>query len=159
MNTLEAWKALTEASKVYYVKLTGLIIATVVDNFFDLSSSESKDLYDYLVFAAELENGLHDNTGKIRGLFQFSEVAWRDVNMSDWSTNAIDPMLSTRAAALFYFKNKARHERSFASPYTKEVAYLYHNQGPSAAAKFLRSRELVYPGQSIAALQVFENIG
>lgn len=115
-------------------------------------------MLDYLQFAYSLEQGVGDDQGMIRGPFQFSPVAWKEAGEGEWQINATDLVWSTRAAIKFYYINRERHNKQFSSHYSKEIAYLYHNQGPSAAKHFLRTGELRFPEQSNAALKVFASI-
>lgn len=122
-------------------------------------SDFTEDDLSYLMFVYDLERGMHDNEGSIIGPYQFSKIAWSEAGEGDWATNALDPVMSAKAALKFRDINYERFKRLFPGrPYTKAIAYLYHNQGPSAAASFLSTGVLKFPKQSKAALQVFDRI-
>lgn len=162
MSILETWRALRD-SVVSHLdsSILEVIFAIAVENFEDydvLDPVPPKQLLSYLRMAAKLENGLLDNSGPIIGLFQFSEIAWLEAGSGDWKQNAFDPAKSTRAALRFFHLNRERYRRQFSGVFTNEIAYLYHNQGPSAARHFLMTGELRFPMQSLAALEVFNTL-
>jgi hypothetical protein len=96
---------------------------------------------------------LIDNLGKHRGLGQFDEPTWKSVTKLPWS-KVSDPASGVNALAQLYNMNRKNFNMQFKSDnYTLETAYLYHNQGASSAAKFLKSGSLVHPAQSAEALE------
>lgn len=118
------------------------------------------ELYEYLVFCYNLEQGLGDHEGAIRGPFQFSKIAWRDVGRDNWEEDSTDLTLSTRAALDYLLLNYSRYVAAGFDPakFSKEIGYLYHNQGPGAAKRFLSTGQLSFPKQSVAALKAFDSI-
>lgn len=131
----------------------------IVESLESQSGGFSADDLRYLTFVYDLERGMHDTEGSIIGPYQFSKIAWSEAGEGDWATNALDPVKSAEAALKFRDINYVRFKRLFPDrEYTMAIAYLYHNQGPSAAASFLSTGELKFPKQSNAALQVFDQI-
>lgn len=99
---------------------------------------------------------LVDNLGKHRGLGQFDRATWKSVTRQPWSKVA-DPASGVDALAKLYNLNRKSFEVQFQSDnYTLETAYLYHNQGASSAARFLKSGSLVYPEQSPDAVETMQ---
>lgn len=98
--------------------------------------------------------------GKFKGLGQFDRTTWESVSSANFE-EAISPVTSLDAIARLYLANRIvfENQRIPGFEYTVDVAYLYHNQGASAAAEFLRGKEQVrYPLQSEGALAVFTRI-
>ena len=160
MNSpLKRWSLLRDAAMVHGANaIMGLINATAVDNY-SLELTGNTKIGDYLEMALGLEGGVGDNSGAIRGPYQFSRIAWKEVGEGDWETNAIDLMHSARACVRYYLLNERRFNRIYPGrEYTNAIAYLYHNQGPSGAAYYLENRELRFKGQSIAARALFKTI-
>lgn len=163
MNTLEQLanlkKAVAAEIDAYSLELIFKINASnaMAFNIYADDITE-EDLIDYLRMLVPLENGLYDDKGGIRGLFQFSKIAWQEAGTGDWETNSVDPVYSGRAALKYYFINRERYLRRFAGNYTKEIAYLYHNQGPTGAAQFINTGVLRFPNQSRAAIELFNSI-
>lgn len=112
--------------------------------------------FDYIMFTFYHENfpfgdGLRTEYDKdYRGLGQFGEIAWKDVGLSDWANGVKDPVLSAWAIGRYYMLNKARFEREFpGKEYTREIAYTYHNLGPTGASGNLNGKPPAYlKGQS-----------
>lgn len=96
--------------------------------------------------------------GKYSGIGQFDAKTWHAVSDYPYDSSvqtlpAIDAILS------LVNSNRRYHERKFPGiGYTKEIAYLYHNQGAPSAATFLSSGKLVHAGQSDDALRLFRDI-
>jgi hypothetical protein len=119
-----------------------------------------------------LENWTNDEqvgtslTGMFRGLGQFARSTWnsvrkevrhRDNTIPDWAVGVHDPLISLKMVAFLYASNKRVFNKHFPEGvYSDEIAYLYHQQGASAARKFLVSGNLVYPGQSKKSLAVLD---
>jgi len=112
----------------------------------------------YLKLAYSLEQGIGDITGGIVGPFQFSKIAWSEAGEGDWATEATSNRPSTRAAVKFYYLNRTRHENRSRTVFSNEIAYLYHNQGPTGAAYYLDNRIVKFGGQSLAANELFSTI-
>lgn len=163
MRPMQLWTLLQRTRRLYSETSLGAVFATVVDNFeidITITGVDPRTLVDYLHLTYDLEGGSDDFEGGIIGPFQFSEIAWRDVGMTDWRNGAVDLGLSARAAVKFYFINRARFLRQYPGrAFTNEIAYLYHNQGPSGALYYLRNRQLKFAGQSVAANALFKEIG
>lgn len=162
LSPMRLWEMVNSARRSYSTTTVGAVFATVVSNFeFDIfvQGVDPQQVEDYLHLTYHLEGGEGDDVGGIIGPFQFSEIAWRDVGFSNWRSEAMDLSISARAAVAFFLLNRTRHNRAFPDVfYSNEIAYLYHNQGPSAAGIFLRTGVLKYPGQSIAAKKLFSQI-
>lgn len=162
MSPMKLWELVHFSRKSYSATTIGAVFATVVSNFeLDIASSgiDPQQVEDYLHLSYHLEGGSNDSVGGIIGPFQFSEIAWTDVGLTNWRNDALDLTISTRAALLYFFLNRRRHLRKFPDIfYSNEIAYLYHNQGPSGAAFFLKNGRLKFPGQSIAAKKLFAQI-
>lgn len=95
--------------------------------------------------------------GPFRGIAQFNRATWESIrrlypslNLPEFEVGVTDELQSLLAAGALYHDNKRSFERTFGteSYFTDEIAYVYHQQGASAAAEFLRSGRLVYPNQS-----------
>lgn len=160
-TTLSQWSSMKAAvSNDRDLNAIEVVFALEAENFawYDLDYVDTAVLIDYLQFAYSFEQGIGDNEGGIRGPFQFGRLAWKEAGHGEWAINSIDLSYSTRAALRYYFLNKKRHARKFGTEFTKEIAYLYHNQGPSGAAHLLRTGELKFGGQSIAATKLFETL-
>lgn len=158
----ERWLALTHAASTHGLgRVLDVVRDIAIDNFgYELLSDDQ--IGDFLELALKLEGGRGDNTGEIRGLYQFSRLAWKEAGFGSWEENVMDPMHSTRAAIKYYLINKRRFERSFPRyAYTTAIAYLYHNQGPTGAKYYLANlpdHVLLYGGQSTAATALFKSI-
>lgn len=161
LSTLDKYNALMTASQgVVTREVKNLVFATVVDNFKEdpLFVTEGSD-QDYLDMLLKLENGAGDRVGPFRGPFQFGRSAWLEAGEGSWEQNSDDFMLASRAALRYYYLNKNRFQKVFpGATYTNEIAYLYHNQGPSGAKHFLLKGHLKWPLQSKAALRLFDTI-
>lgn len=126
------------------------------------SASESTGVPESYLY----ETFLHENVpanggvnvefqGTFRGLGQFNERTWRSVMTAPW-VQVSNHSLSALATARLYLDNKKSFLRRFKDGvFTDEIAYLYHNQGASAAAKFLETGKVKYPKQSGKALRTF----
>lgn len=134
------------------------------------ANSKNTQESEYLWFALNHENytsmrgsekTYHIEVGpkdgdSFRGLGQFGAPAWGDV-MSESYDLVGTPSLDVLATVRLYRRNKRIHVREFPNvPYTKEIAYLYHNQGPGGAIHYLESSSLMFPGQSDAAVVTFK---
>lgn len=134
-----------------------VVRALVADNFAHTLDTETS--LAWLEFLLELEGGIGDHEGAIRGPYQFGRSAWMEAGEGLWEVRSVDLMYSSRAAIRYYLMNKNRFEKLFPDrEYTFEIAYLYHNQGPSGAAYFLRNGKLRWPKQSRAAIKIFNSI-
>jgi len=115
----------------------------------------------YLVKTVYLENASTNGVitveyfGKYRGIGQFDKRTWESV--MDASYDTTDPEVGLIAVAKLYLANERSFRAKFGKArYTDGIAYLYHNQGASAAASFIRTGDLRYPKQSNKALEVFK---
>lgn len=141
-------------------KFRQLVNATVVGNYendpFAIDDAKARE---YLEFVAELEGGTGDVDGPYIGPFQFGKAAWSESSSAPYWPGALYYDVAARAALNYMYLNRNRFMRSFPNrEFTKEIGYLYHNQGPTGAAHFLRTGELKWPKQSRKALEVFSSI-
>lgn len=104
-------------------------------------------------------------TGYYRGLGQFSRRTWNDIrrefklehDLPSWELGTQDPVVSLLMAGYLYLSNAAVFGRQFPGQiFTDEIAYLYHQQGATAAKRFLLKGNLVYPNQSKKSLVVLD---
>lgn len=108
--------------------------------------------------------------GKFKGVAQFSETTW-DLGRRQFPEvgpyeNVRDVGISLLLAAWYATDHKAAYGRlkragGVSGNYSPEIAYLYHQQGSSAAETYLRTGKVVYPKQSsksIAVLHAARNI-
>lgn len=116
---------------------------------------------EYLRLMVYLENFIENhsqvrtsNTGSYRGIAQFGRVTWEDVRydhpaLPQWEIGVRDVNSSLTAALRLYRRNRRIFSRHFPGrEFSKEIAYLYHQQGPSGAKQYLMTGELMFPGQS-----------
>lgn len=109
-------------------------------------------------------------TGKFKGVAQFSEATWnlgrRQLPEVGSYENVRGVATSLLLAAWYATDHKAAYgrlksARVVSGNYSPEIAYLYHQQGSSAAEAYLRTGRVVYPKQSsksIAVLQAARDI-
>jgi hypothetical protein len=127
------------------------------------SRKEPRDVESFLHRVVELENHSLDDGYIIDmeppyvGLGQFDKATWRAVTDVPFSS-ASNMSQSLEALVSLYVENKRSFDLEFDGIFTEEIAYLYHNQGASASAEYLKTGQLRYPKQSDNALALFARI-
>lgn len=104
-----------------------------------------------------------EHAGTFRGVAQFNARTWEsvrtrypDARLPAFEIGSSDLNVSLTAAGLLWVENKKSFSRVFRNrEFFDEIGYLYHQQGSSAAAKFLKTGALVYPKQSATSVEEF----
>lgn len=142
--------------KVPWTKLKPLIESVsarynIPQEYFDKVLRIENRSVDELTLLVEYE-GTH------RGIGQFDKQTWSGAfrsagkDVPDYETGVIDDATSMEAIALLYLDNKRAYDAlaraiSTSTPFTLNVAYLYHNQGAP------RSKAILTAGRSIIGNQ------
>jgi hypothetical protein len=92
--------------------------------------------------------------GTFKGLGQFNSATWESVVPYPFA-DVVSHARSAEAVCRLYLANKATHASVFSSPFTDNIAYLYHNQGAGSARRYLDTGNLTFPKQSELALAIF----
>jgi hypothetical protein len=135
-----------------------------VDQWIKEAAGSLPGVADYLQLMVKHENRVSSKgvfveyEGPFKGIAQFNRRTWVSLGGPEWE-QVIDPVVSLKQAVKLYLSNKGVFSSHFGdAEYTKEIAYLYHNQGGSAASEYLRTGNLVYPKQSAKAVELFKEI-
>lgn len=135
--------------------MTDTLSPSLVASWLQVAAGESS----LVSFVLNLEKGHSDVIGKHRGPFQFDKVTWDALDTGSikysWSSNVNSRDISTLFFNRLISSNKGIHIAWSTAPFTNEIAYLYHNQGASAAREYLETGKLVFPKQSRDALNTF----
>lgn len=118
-------------------------------------------LREYLLLMATTENVVTsdgsfiiEHAGTFRGIAQFNKVTWEAVMpKGTFESLSANPVTSLVAAIKLWYANKKSFRAEFGSKsYSPSVGYLYHNQGASQAAKYLKSGRMTPVLQSQSAV-------
>lgn len=124
----------------------------------------------YLLLMLRLENKTNEAgvypeyEGTFQGVAQFNRATWNGLRtkyaafeLPPYTQGVTDTLASLRAAAILYKDNNYSFQRDFPNGalYSDGIAYLYHQQGASAAKRFLTSGRLMYPDQSAQSKALF----
>lgn len=151
------------AEKVLSYKEPQLLSSDSVSELISEVSSGNSEYEQYLELMVELENKITpqgvfvEYAGTFKGIAQFNRETWVSLGGPSFE-EVVDTKVSLQQALKLYLDNQSSFRTIFGPgpKYTKEIAYLYHNQGASSAARFLDVGVLTYPGQSNHALMVFD---
>lgn len=173
-QTAYAMSRLNEVSRTLvegFIKLAGIDMPTLV-SLSELRAlandvgRETKVEPGVLMFIVEHENAIVNGHIYVEvevpyvGIGQFDEPTWESVSTLDYSA-AKEIVPSMYAIANLYHANAKSYlvKRKKNVPFTKEIAYLYHNQGAGSAYKYLATGEIVHPKQSAKAIKTMKTAG
>jgi hypothetical protein len=148
MNTCDSFLLLKTLKKIAINATTAESTPSAV-SFLSLLIDMENTVYQGVVYVK--------SSASFKGIAQFNEKTWSALTSLPFSL-AEDPKTALRAAVKLYKANRSFHTNHSTLPFTDDIAYLYHNQGASSALDYLKHGRLVYPKQSVAAVDLFSNI-
>lgn len=128
-------------------------------------SKQTRVSQKYLLMVVKLENVIKngeveiDTTPPFIGLGQFDKPAWSESSSRPYK-EASNPIAALEAIAGYYLINRKRFNNDVpGGKYTDQIAYTYHNQGPTGAVDVLVKGIVTtkaYTGQSVDAKIVMQ---